>query len=124
MCCCDHGLRWFVSAPFSHCAGDLQVVAEAMNCTANIAKGLRKDYRGAAMTLCPGKRPCMCAALWPKHGQQFALRPASEVQLENRFGVLQHALLSMVACLLSLAHAPVLSHMLIMCCTMDLPPIV
>lgn len=33
----------------------LQVVAEAMNCTANIAKGLRKDYRGAAMTLCPGE---------------------------------------------------------------------
>eukprot|EP00775_Hariotina_reticulata_P007310 gene7310-7523_t len=32
---------------------NIQVVAEAINCTANIAKGLRKDYRGPAMTLCP-----------------------------------------------------------------------
>lgn len=33
---------------------NVQVVAEAMNCTANIAKGLRKDYKGPAMSLCPG----------------------------------------------------------------------
>lgn len=28
-----------------------------MNCTANIAKGLRRDYKGAAMSLCPGWLP-------------------------------------------------------------------
>lgn len=33
----------------------LQVVAEAMNSIAAICKSLRKDYRGACMTFCPGE---------------------------------------------------------------------
>jgi hypothetical protein len=39
------------------CTAAVQVVAEAMNCTANIAKGLRKNYKGPAMTLCSGRLP-------------------------------------------------------------------
>jgi hypothetical protein len=38
----------------TYCNVCAQVVAEAMNCTANIAKGMRKDYKGPAMSLCPG----------------------------------------------------------------------
>lgn len=34
----------------------VQVVAEAMNCLANIAKGMRKDYRGPAASFCPGQQ--------------------------------------------------------------------
>lgn len=31
----------------------MQVVAEAILCLANIAKGLRKDYRGPCCSFCP-----------------------------------------------------------------------
>lgn len=43
-----------------------------MNCTANIAKGLRRDYKGAAMTLCPGG----CSkALW-LYGRAPCVQPS------------------------------------------------
>lgn len=39
------------AAPAPH---HLQVVAEAILCVANIAKGLRREYKGPAMSMCPG----------------------------------------------------------------------
>jgi cytoskeleton-associated protein 5 len=38
---------------------NIQVVAEAINCTANLAKGLRKDYSHAARSFCPGEDPVL-----------------------------------------------------------------
>jgi hypothetical protein len=61
---CQHACRVL-------CALYVQVVAEAMNCTANIAKGLRKDYKGPAMTLCSG----LCSAPWLFTQQHCAMQP-------------------------------------------------
>ena len=67
----------------TNCSCLLQVVAEAMNCTANIAKGLRKDYKGAAMTLCSGELGLKGAltvlerVLWILHACKCVLRSPS-----------------------------------------------
>jgi hypothetical protein len=76
---------------------NIQVVAEAINCTANLAKGLRKEYSGPARTLCPGGCPrgrelvcsaveCCCSSRASMAWDMFIIMPYRDVGQKWRRG--------------------------------------